>query len=302
MMSDMPQFPSFKPLELNDRDILQPFLWAYQPETSELTFTNLFIWRTHYRVSWSAAGDRLIFISETENGTWALPPIGPEPRAEICRKVLTWLKDERGVAKPRIDRADKRLAEEVARLPGVAIEPVAAQFDYVYRTEDLIQLAGRKYHDKRNHINSFRRSYRFAYEPLRATYLADCFKLAESWCRLKRCEEDLNLMGEWDAVREALKHYQALDLEGGVILINGRVEAFTLGELLNRETAVIHIEKANPGIRGLYPTINQQFCEHAFSEVPFVNREQDLGEPGLRAAKTSYNPHHLVEKFRIHFS
>jgi hypothetical protein len=298
----MPQFPSFKPLELNDREVLKPLLSAYQPEASELTFTNLFIWRAHYGVSWSLAGDWLIFISDTDHGAWALPPIGPEPRADICHKVLNWLKDEKGATDPRISRADQRLAGELARVPGFAIEPDPSQFDYVYRSEDLIQLAGRKYHDKRNHINSFRRSYRFAYEPLSETHLADCFKLAESWCRLKRCEEDLNLMGEWEAVREALKNFQALQLQGGAILINGRVEAFTLGELLNRETAVIHIEKANPEIRGLYPLINQQFCEHAWSQVPFINREQDLGEPGLKAAKESYNPHHMVEKFRIRFA
>jgi hypothetical protein len=87
-----------------------------------------------------------------------------------------------------------------------------------------------------------------------------------------------------------------------VILINDRVEAFALGELLDEGTAVIHIEKANPEIRGLYAMINQQFCEYAWSEVSFINREQDLGEPGLRAAKMSYNPHHLVEKFRVRLS
>jgi hypothetical protein len=301
-MSSMPQFPVVKPLELADRDVIQPRLWDYQPQTSELTFTNLFIWRAHYRVSWTVAGEWLIFISDSQHGPFAFPPIGPEPRAEICRQVLTWLREGRGAASPAIDRADPRLAEALAALPGLAVEPVAAQFDYVYRTEDLIHLAGRKYHDKRNHLNSFRRSYRAAYEPLDTPHLADCFALAENWCRLKRCQEDLNLMGEWEAVREALQHFQALELTGGVILINGRVEAFTLGELLNRETAVIHIEKANPEIRGLYPAINQQFCEHAWSEVPLINREQDLGEPGLRAAKESYNPHHLMEKFRIRFA
>lgn len=298
-MTDLPRFPSFKPLELADRGAVRPLLWDYQPETSELTFTNLFIWRAHYALSWSVAGDWLILISDTENGAWALPPIGPGPRSEISRRVLTWLREEKGAADPRIDRADKRLAQEVSSLPGFALTPDGSQSDYVYRAEDLIHLAGRKYHDKRNHINSFRRSYRFAYEPLRDAHLTDCFQLAESWCRLKRCQEDMNLMGEWEAVREALRHFPDLDLRGKVILINGRVEAFTLGELLNRETAVIHIEKANPEIRGLYPTINQQFCEHAWAQVPFINREQDLGEPGLRAAKESYNPHHMVEKFTI---
>ncbi len=72
-----------------------------------------------------------------------------------------------------------------------------------------------------------------------------------------------------------------------------------MGQLLNRQTAVIHFEKANPEIGGLYSLINQQFCEHAWKEVQFINREQDLGEEGLRKAKMSYNPEHLEEKFRI---
>ena len=113
------------------------------------------------------------------------------------------------------------------------------------------------------------------------------------------CDLDMSLMGEWAAIGVALNDFQALDLKGGVILLNGRVEAFTCGELLNEATAVIHLEKANPEIRGLYAAINQQFCQQAWAGVPFINREQDLGEPGLRTAKLSYHPHRLVEKFRI---
>ncbi|MDI6853682.1 MAG: phosphatidylglycerol lysyltransferase domain-containing protein [Deltaproteobacteria bacterium] len=301
-MPNLPEFPFFKPLELADREVLHPRLWAYQPEISELTFTNLFVWRGYYGLTWSKADEWLIFVSETDKGTWALPPVGPEPRAVISGRLLDWLAKEKQALSPGIHRADRRLAEEVGCEPRFAVAPDRPQFDYVYRSEDLINLTGRKYHDKRNHINSFRRSYRFVYEPLGETHLAHCFELAEKWCDLKRCEEDLNLMGEWEAVREALRNFHALNLKGGVILINGKVEAFTLGELLNQETAVIHIEKADPDIKGLYAAINQQFCEHAWPEVPFINREQDLGEPGLRAAKESYNPHHLVEKFSIRLS
>ena len=90
-----------------------------------------------------------------------------------------------------------------------------------------------------------------------------------------------------------------MQIKGGVILINEKVEAFTLGERLNEETAVVHIEKANTEIRGLYNAINQQFCEKQWPDTRFINREQDLGEPGLREAKLSYNPDHMVEKFRI---
>jgi hypothetical protein len=179
------------------------------------------------------------------------------------------------------------------------VEPVREHFDYLYRSQDLIQLAGGKYHAKRNHINTLERTYRWRYEPLEDRHLPACRELAAVWCRMKRCEEDLNLMGEWEAVGAALAHLEALQLQGGVILLDGRVEAFSLGELLNRETAVIHVEKANPEIRGLYALINQQFCQNVWAGVSYINREQDLGEPGLRTAKLSYHPHRLVEKFRL---
>jgi hypothetical protein len=301
-MAKLPVFPEFKPLELADREVVQRILWGYQPETSELTFTNLFIWRDHYGYQWSLDGDWLLILGNSPGaGRWALPPVGPPARVEVSRKLLEWLQ-ENGEKDPRFERADKRLVSELAGVPGFAAEAVRDQFDYVYQTSDLIHLAGGEYHAKRNYINTFKRSYAYSYEPMREEHLAGCLGLAESWCRMRRCNEDLNLMGEWEAVREALKNFSALELQGGVIFVDGRVEALTLGEKLNEETAVIHLEKANPEIRGLYAVINQQFCENAWADVPFINREQDLGEPGLRTAKLSYHPHHLVEKFRIRLS
>jgi hypothetical protein len=106
-------------------------------------------------------------------------------------------------------------------------------------------------------------------------------------------------MDEWEAVKEALTHFQDLGLAGGVVCIGGRLEAFTVGEKLNADTAVIHLEKANPEIRGLYAAINQSSLEQDWQDTPWVNREQDLGEPGLRKAKLSYHPHHLEEKFTV---
>jgi hypothetical protein len=292
-------FPRFKPLGLEDWDPIRQRLWDYQPETSELTFTNLFMWQSHYGYQWSLDGDWLLVVSTAPDRPFALPPLGPPPRGEICRRVLGWLKDTAGVAEPAIERVDPRLAAELAGLPEFVVEPLRDHFDYVYRTADLIELPGGKYHAKRNHIHALEKSYRFRYEPLRAEHLSDCVALSSRWCEAKRCDLDLSLMGEWAAIGAALSNFAALQLQGGVILLNDRVEAFTCGELLNRQTAVIHLEKANPDLRGLYAVINQQFCEQAWAGVPLVNREQDLGEPGLRTAKLSYHPHHLVEKFRV---
>jgi hypothetical protein len=299
LLHSHPEFPDFKPIDIEDRDFIHEILWRYQPQTSELTFTNLFIWRSHYGIRWSVYQDWLIIFSAANNGFFAFPPIGPSSRLDVVRLLLQWLKKERKEKEPRIERADKILVSEIQGATDLLIEPTREHFDYVYRSEDLIQLAGRKYHSKRNHIYQFRRKYSFAYSPLSQELVKSCLALAESWCEWHRCEEDMNLLDEWEAARQALDHFEDLRIEGGVIQIENKVEAFALGELLNQRTGVVHIEKANPEIPGLYALINQQFCEKIWRNVPYVNREQDLGETGLRKAKLSYYPDHLVEKFTI---
>ena len=295
----LPRFPEFKPITIEDRDPITGKLGEYRPETSELTFTNMFIWRLHYGFLWSMYDDWLLVIGGNGKGVQALPPIGPPSRAEVTAMLLRWMKEERGISEPGIDRADARLVAELEGTGAFLSESVRDHFDYVYRTEDLIRLAGGPYRAKRNHLNYLLRSFKIVYEPVTESRIEGCLGLAQNWCTLRRCEEDMNLLGEWDATREALNHFGRLKIEGGAILINGRLEAFALGERLNGQTAVVHIEKANTEIRGLYNAINQQFCERQWADTPFINREQDLGEPGLREAKLSYNPDHLVEKFRI---
>lgn len=297
---DLPRFPQFLPLTLEHRQVVQPRLWAYQPTTSELTFSNLFLWQGHYNLFWCLLEDWFVALAQPPHGVpWFFPPVGPGGRGEVCLQLLRWLRQSYGVAEPAIDRADRRLAEEVAALPGLHCEPVRDQFDYVYRAADLINLAGNKFHGKRNHLNSLRRSFSWEYTPLQEDLLAACLRLADRWCEFKRCADDLNLTGEWEAIRLALHSYRQLALQGGAILVQGQVEAFAVGELLNEQTAVIHFEKANPEQGSFYTLINQQFCEHAWQEVAFINREQDLGEPGLRRAKQSYHPVQLEEKFRL---
>ena len=99
------------------------------------------------------------------------------------------------------------------------------------------------------------------------------------------------------AIHEVFDNYEAFQLKGGVIRIDGRVVAFTFGEALNTDTAVIHVEKADPNVRGAYPAINQGFVEHAWSNMTYINREEDMGLPGLRKAKESYKPEKMIEKF-----
>jgi hypothetical protein len=113
---------------------------------------------------------------------------------------------------------------------------------------------------------------------------------------MRECVVKPDLLAEDYAIREALANAAELNCQGGAIVINSRVEAFSLGEPLNQDTAVIHIEKANPDIPGLYAAINQLFCANAWANWTYINREQDMGVEGLRKAKESYYPHHMVNK------
>ncbi len=295
-----PEFPYFKPLELDDRGFINDMLREYGSGISEMTFTNLFIWRKHYGFEWAAYRDWFFIISRNgKNGAYAFQPVGPSSRKEAVIILLEWLRGEKNINNPRIERADERCVAELNDISNLVIEPLRDHFDYVYRKEDLVQLAGSRYRSKRNHINQFLRLYTFGYEPLQEKHIGDCLALQEKWCLMNRCEDDLDLLGEDEAVREILTCFKTLQVQGAVITIEGRVRAFTAGERLGNETVVIHIEKADPDIPGLYQLINQQFCKNMPDDVIYVNREQDLGIDGLRKAKLSYYPDHFIEKYRI---
>lgn len=299
-MQPVPKFPRFKPVELEDRRFIMDLLRAYSPETSELTFTNLFIWRKHYNYQWSVHKDWLYITGTEKKGSYfALEPVGPAGRADIAILLLEWLAGEKTAA-AAIERAGGRFVRELAGLPQIAAEETREHFDYVYLTSDLIDLPGGGFRNKRNYINQFLRAYgSYSYEPLEERQIGACLEFQEQWCSYRRCDDDLNLMGEWEAIKEALVNYRALDVAGAVISLDGVVKAFTIGEVMGDDMAVVHVEKADPGIPGLYQFINQQFCARQWLNTRFINREQDLGISGLRTAKLSYNPHHFVEKYRV---
>lgn len=300
-MYDIPRFPDFRALTLGDRSFIAARLWAYQPLISEMTFTNLFIWQGIYHTTWCVLDDHLLFLVQGEGEHYYfLPPMGEGSRLGIVKTALQWLRDTQLADGLRIERADARLAEELRGVEGFVIEPTREHFDYVYSREALATLAGRKYSAKRNHINSFLREHSYIYESMTPENVKECLRVACIWCEKHRCEDDMSLLEERDAVFAALTHFEALGIVGGVLRVDGLVQAFTMGEMLNSDTFVVHIEKADPDIRGLYPLINQEFVRHSVQEpTAWVNREQDMGEVGLRRAKESYYPDHLMEKYRI---
>ena len=287
-----------KPLALEDREEIRRLLAVDPPCISELTFSNLFMWRHRFHPRWTVHADcLLVTMQPDDDAPYGLPPAGPGDKARGLARLCDHLRATSNTA--RIGRAPASFTTVFAEPARFHIHPDRDNADYVYRTADLIHLSGRKYHKKKNSLNKFIKVHSYEYRPLVRDLIQACMELQEDWCRLRDCEDDPGLHAEDLAAREALRHVDELGLQGGAVLLGGKIEAFSLGEPLNPETAVIHIEKANPNIPGLYAAINQRFCQEAWAHLKYINREQDLGIPGLRRAKESYLPDHLVEKFTL---
>ena len=294
-MQPTPSYPDFKNLCLEDRDQITLFFHSNPPITSELTFTNLFMWRHHYDFQWCFGADALLLIGQVDdNPPFGLPPVGSHDLTPALSQLLDFLGHH--ALKPEIHRVPETLAKQYAGPLFLEVKEDRANSDYVYRTESLINLSGRKYHRKRNHLKQFRNRYSYRYQPLNGDWIDACLELEEQWCRLKSCLEHPALLNEERAIHEVLHHYDKLNCQGAAIVVDERVVAFSLGEPLNPDTVVIHVEKANPEFSGSYAVINQEFCQNSWSDFAFMNREQDLGDPGLRQSKLSYYPDHLSNK------
>jgi len=293
--------PPFEPLSLAHQGLVDDFFRRFPPQISEFTFTNLFIWRRYYQFQVSVIDGFLTLLGQSPGSApFLFPPVGQGDLRAWAQTGFETL--GKAGHRPRISRVPSPLAGELASFPGVELVLDRDNSDYVYLTENLVHLSGNRYHSQKNHVNRLKKTGEWEYFPLTPELVDECLNLQEAWCRLRQCEESPSLLNEEQAIVEAFKHIDFLPYRGGVIRMGGKVEAFSLGEILNPDTVVIHVEKANPEIPGLYALINQQFLEKEWSTVRYVNREQDLGEPGLRKAKESYHPDHLVEKFILFFS
>lgn len=297
-MSRAPE--GYQELELDHHEDINRFLRHDPPQTSELTFTNLYMWRGLYRPVWKKShGCLAIIMRPQEEEPFALPPI-IGPMGDAMAALLDLMDGLRSMgSEPKACRVGDGFVKNHLDRDRFQAELDRDQSDYVYSAQELINLSGKRFHRKKNHLNKFLKNKEFIYTPLDQETIECVLEMQESWCQLRDCKQDENLMNEDRAIFEALTYFDRLDYVGGAIVINDVVEAFSLGEALNQDTAVIHIEKANPEIPGLYAAINQMFANNAWSEMTYINREQDLGVPGLRKAKESYQPHHMVDKYIV---
>jgi hypothetical protein len=201
---------------------------------------------------------------------------------------------------PRLSRVSESFLNKITK--DYKVQEDRDNFDYVYLTEEIAALKGKKFDAKRNWIKRFERQYRHVVRQLAESDIAGCLGLVKRW-EANSPEEtrqaDDRSRAASKAIVEALENFKSLELEGIVTLVNGRIEGFCLGEKLNSQTAVIHVELASREISGLYQFLNRQCALTAWRKFLYVNREQDAGIPGLRRSKLSYHPHHLVKKYNL---
>lgn len=173
--------------------------------------------------------------------------------------------------------------------------------DYIYNSSDLINLSGRKYHQKRNHLSKINQ-YNWSFSEMTDSDFDECISFSAVNYNNKNGIDDFSSVAEQFAINTFFTNFHNLGLFGGVIRIDNKVRAFTIGERLNSNTMCVHIEKADTSYQGLYPAINNQFCKAFADKFRYVNREEDMGLEGLRKSKLSYNPVYLLRKNTVTFN
>jgi hypothetical protein len=293
-MSRISKFPEFSPISLKQREEISSFLREYPPLASEYSFTNLFAWRHSYEYKVSAFGNGFLFLKEKPVRAF-LQPLVPEAPLTAMKECFAFL-GKGG----KIERVGEDFLASLGTVSDISAKPERSHFDYLYNSLEMRTLPGKRFHDKKNLVAQFEKKYSFQYTPLQEKLIGECIAFKHSWCMERNCEDQEGLKQEHCAVLEMLRNFSALKgLRGGILRVNGIIVALTLGEELNKDTLVIHVEKANTRFSGIYQKIFKEFVQAEGENYRFVNREQDLGVPGLRRAKQSYNPVTMIKKYTL---
>lgn len=280
----IPFYPQTAPIDLAMRPHLHPLFQALGEGISEFTFANLYLFRKAHDYTVARLDDGLILVSGRDDGRpFFMLPFGL-PAREILESLFATFDQMKCVSFSQ--------ADILARL-GYDVWEDRDNFDYLYARHDLAELAGRKFHKKRNLIKAFLHNYAYEGKPLLEEYREDALQVLRAW------REGRDEPGDYDAAREALEKSEELQLCGGIYYVDGQPVAYSLGEELARgESFVIHFEKAVRDYKGLGQFVNQAFASILPHSYATINREQDLGDQGLRQAKMSYNPVGFVKKYR----
>lgn len=294
----------WKKIGLEDRGILESYYKYEHNNCCEFCFANNYLWAPIYDTVYAIIKDMLVFRTGSDTISVSMPLAKNVEGEKNLKEVVLILEEyffqeNMQFVMGFVTEEKYALLEEL--FPGkYRIEYDRNGADYIYEVEKMISLAGKKLHGKRNHINNFKKNYPdWSYEALTKENRKECLEMAEEWKHRNLCEKNGEKHAEFCVTRRAIEYFEELNLKGGILRAGGEIVGFTLGEELNKEMFVVHIEKAFSHVQGAYPMINQQFLIHEAGKYKYVNREDDTGAEGLRKAKLSYYPAFLQEKGTI---
>jgi uncharacterized protein len=285
----------FKIIRLEDKPVFDTHYLRFPPLHSGELFSTMVSWGEYVEYQYASIDNTIILISKDADGTVLHPPSG-KPSLDIFKQGMALAKKEDMIF-GFIKKQEKEFL--LTHFPKLQIVEHREFFDYVYRADDLAKLAGTKYGKIRNRLNQFKKNYEYTIEDISTENMAEVHDFLKRWCLWKDCASDELLENERKAIVFSMAHYYDLGLSGLALRINGKVEAIAVYEKMNTDTVVVHFEKGSPDYDGIYKAINMETAQRVRSQVPFIDREEDLGIPGLRQAKMSYHPDHFIELFYV---
>ncbi|MGN0667342.1 MAG: DUF2156 domain-containing protein [Huintestinicola sp.] len=290
----------FSVISLSDKPWIDDLLARSDFRSCEYCFANNFAWQRYYQTKITRYKDFYISCTERSGLTFTFPA-GAGDYGDVLREMQKYSESKgQRLCVTSVLPDQMSIFTEVFGGDSFEYTTDEADWDYVYNVSDLVELSGKKYHGKRNHLKKIN-NYDWDFRLITEADFDDCITFAARSYTDGDKYDDESAVAEQYAINLFFNHYNELGLKGGILRINGETAAFTLGERINSDTLGVHIEKARGDIEGAYPAINNMFlkAETEKGGYLYVNREEDLGIEGLRRAKRSYYPAFMIEKQRV---
>ncbi len=277
-------YPDLTEIELADREVLDPLFRSLRDGVSELSFAGIYCFREPHGYRIARLPDETIVLAGADKGhSFFISPFGL-PRPDLLDGLFQQFGEMKLVTESQA---------EALRPAGFVISEDRDNFDYLYPREALATLAGRSLQRKRNLVNHFLKHHTYQAFPLDGQRVDEALHILDEW------RKDARDQADYAPARDALMHASEFGLAGSVFHVEGQPAGYTLGEYaVSGSMFVVHYEKTIPGMKGLYQIINMDFARSLPATCTIVNREQDLGDPGLRQSKLTYRPSGFIRKFR----
>lgn len=295
---------SFKSLTLEDKEIIEKYIDKSKLDSYEYLFSSLYMWRKLNNIKYAVLDDVLIIEKNEEGkGTFYAQFFGYK------KDNLTSIIDE--LIKRNLEFTDRdylfgdvgdEFVDDLKKYTDFSIDIVEDIDDseYIYNTQDLIELKGKKYHSKKNHVNSFLKTYSYDIKTINNENVkSDCMDLLHKWHEEVAVTVDKEMLMEIDAIKDLFRELHFFDLNSIAIYVDGDLAGFAVGEKVNDRMALIHVERGEIAYKGIYAFLNKQFLVESFQDTEFVNRQEDTGNEGLRKAKKSYHPEKMIKKYLV---